>query len=53
MTVAAITESVYDGLDPALLAAAGENARAHLEKLSVERPLAASANGGVCSLNSE
>ena len=32
-TVPAITESIYDGLDPALMLAAGENVRAHLEKL--------------------
>jgi glyoxylase-like metal-dependent hydrolase (beta-lactamase superfamily II) len=32
-TVPAITESIYDGLDPALMPAAGENVRAHLEKL--------------------
>jgi glyoxylase-like metal-dependent hydrolase (beta-lactamase superfamily II) len=36
-TIAAITESVYDGLDPAFLAAATENVRAHLEKLKAER----------------
>ena len=35
-TVAAITESVYDGLDLAFLAAATENVRAHLEKLKTE-----------------
>ena len=35
-TVAAIAESVYDGLDPALLAPATENVRAHLEKLKAE-----------------
>jgi glyoxylase-like metal-dependent hydrolase (beta-lactamase superfamily II) len=32
-TVQAIAESIYDGLDPALLPAARENVRAHLEKL--------------------
>lgn len=32
-TVSAIAESIYDGLEPALLAAARENVRAHLEKL--------------------
>jgi glyoxylase-like metal-dependent hydrolase (beta-lactamase superfamily II) len=32
-TVPAITESIYDGLDPVLMAAAGKNVRAHLEKL--------------------
>src|SRR5438045_3465545 len=31
-TVQAIAESIYDGLDPALMAAACENVRAHLEK---------------------
>jgi glyoxylase-like metal-dependent hydrolase (beta-lactamase superfamily II) len=32
-TVPAIAESIYDGLDPALVPAARENVRAHLEKL--------------------
>lgn len=32
-TITAIAESIYDGLDPALLPAARENVRAHLEKL--------------------
>ena len=32
-TVEAIAESIYDGLDPALLPAARENVRAHLAKL--------------------
>ena len=32
-TVQAIAESIYDGLDPALMPAARENVRAHLEKL--------------------
>lgn len=36
-TVQAIAESIYDGLDPALMAAARENVRAHLEKLKAER----------------
>lgn len=36
-TVQAITESIYDGLDPALMPAAQENVRAHLEKLKTER----------------
>lgn len=36
-TVQAIAESIYDGLDPALMAAARENVRAHLEKLEAER----------------
>ena len=35
-TVQAIAESIYDGLDPALMAAACENVRAHLEKLEAE-----------------
>ena len=32
-TVQAIAESIYDGLAPALVPAAQENVRAHLEKL--------------------
>jgi glyoxylase-like metal-dependent hydrolase (beta-lactamase superfamily II) len=36
-TVQAIAESIYDGLDPALMPAAQENVRAHLEKLKSER----------------
>ena len=35
-TVQAIAESIYDGLAPALMAAARENVRAHLEKLKAE-----------------
>jgi glyoxylase-like metal-dependent hydrolase (beta-lactamase superfamily II) len=35
-SVPAIAESIYDGLEPALLAAACENVRAHLEKLKAE-----------------
>lgn len=35
-TVHAITDSIYDGLDPALVPAARENVRAHLEKLAHE-----------------
>lgn len=35
-TVHAIAESIYDGLDPALVPAARENVRAHLEKLQRE-----------------
>jgi len=35
-TVQAIAESIYDGLDPALMAAARENVRAHLDKLVAE-----------------
>jgi glyoxylase-like metal-dependent hydrolase (beta-lactamase superfamily II) len=35
-TVEAIAESIYDGLAPALMPAAEENVRAHLEKLKAE-----------------
>jgi glyoxylase-like metal-dependent hydrolase (beta-lactamase superfamily II) len=35
-TVQTIAESIYDGLDPALMPAAHENVRAHLEKLEAE-----------------
>jgi glyoxylase-like metal-dependent hydrolase (beta-lactamase superfamily II) len=35
-TVQEIAESIYDGLDPALLPAAYENVRAHLEKLKAQ-----------------
>jgi hydroxyacylglutathione hydrolase len=35
-TVEAIAESIYDGLAPALMPAARENVRAHLEKLRVD-----------------
>jgi glyoxylase-like metal-dependent hydrolase (beta-lactamase superfamily II) len=35
-TVQAIAESIYDGLAPALVPAAQENVRAHLEKLKAE-----------------
>jgi glyoxylase-like metal-dependent hydrolase (beta-lactamase superfamily II) len=35
-TVQAIADSIYDGLDPALMPAARENVRAHLEKLKTE-----------------
>ena len=35
-TVEAIAESIYDGLDPALMPAARENVRAHLAKLEVD-----------------
>jgi glyoxylase-like metal-dependent hydrolase (beta-lactamase superfamily II) len=35
-TVQEIAESIYDGLDPALLPAARENVRAHLEKLKAQ-----------------
>lgn len=43
LTVEAIADSIYDGLTPALLPAARENVRAHLEKLRAEG--AAVANG--------
>jgi glyoxylase-like metal-dependent hydrolase (beta-lactamase superfamily II) len=36
-TVQAIAESIYDGLDPALMPAARENVRAHLEKLASDK----------------
>jgi hypothetical protein len=36
-TVEAIAESIYDGLEPRLMAAARENVRAHLEKLAADR----------------
>jgi glyoxylase-like metal-dependent hydrolase (beta-lactamase superfamily II) len=35
-SVQAIAESIYDGLAPALMPAAQENVRAHLEKLKAE-----------------
>ena len=35
-TVQTIAESIYDGLEPALMAAARETVRAHLEKLKAE-----------------
>ena len=35
-TVPQIAESIYDGLDPALLPAAHETVRAHLDKLRLE-----------------
>lgn len=35
-TVEAIADSIYHGLDPALMAAARQNVRAHLEKLKAE-----------------
>jgi glyoxylase-like metal-dependent hydrolase (beta-lactamase superfamily II) len=35
-TVQAIAEYIYDGLDPALMPAARENVRAHLEKLKTD-----------------
>jgi glyoxylase-like metal-dependent hydrolase (beta-lactamase superfamily II) len=39
-TVEAIAESIYHGLDPALMPAARENVRAHLEKLRAEGAVA-------------
>jgi len=36
-TLQAITDYIYDGLDPALIPAARENVQAHLEKLQSER----------------
>ena len=35
-TVQAIAEYIYDGLEPALMPAARENVRAHLDKLKAE-----------------
>jgi glyoxylase-like metal-dependent hydrolase (beta-lactamase superfamily II) len=35
-TVEAITESIYDGLEPRLIPAARENVRAHLDKLAAD-----------------
>jgi beta-lactamase-like protein len=35
-SVEAIADSIYDGLEPALLMAARENVRAHLDKLRAE-----------------
>jgi glyoxylase-like metal-dependent hydrolase (beta-lactamase superfamily II) len=37
LTVEAIAESIYDGLEPRLMAAARENVRAHLNKLAADR----------------
>lgn len=45
VTVEAIAETIYDGLDPALMAAARENVRAHLEHLQSEG-LAAEGDSG-------
>jgi hypothetical protein len=36
-SVQAIAESIYHGLSPALMPAAQENVRAHLEKLKAEQ----------------
>ena len=44
-TVQAIAESIYDGLDPALMPAARENGRAHLEKLKSDGIAAADESG--------
>ena len=43
-TVQAIAESIYDGLDPALMPAARENVRAHLDKLRVDGTAAEAAD---------
>lgn len=45
-TVHAITDSIYDGLDPALMPAARENVRAHLDKLEREGIVTAVDRGG-------
>ena len=44
-TVEAIAESIYDGLDPALMPAARENVRAHLAKLESDGVIAADEPG--------
>jgi glyoxylase-like metal-dependent hydrolase (beta-lactamase superfamily II) len=44
-TVEAIAESIYDGLDPALMPAAHENVRAHLEKLQADGVAATDGTG--------
>jgi glyoxylase-like metal-dependent hydrolase (beta-lactamase superfamily II) len=44
-TVPAIAESIYHGLDPALLPAARENVRAHLDKLKADGVAAADGTG--------
>jgi beta-lactamase-like protein len=44
-TVQAIAESIYDGLDPALMPAARENVRAHLEKLKADGVAATDESG--------
>jgi len=46
--VQAIAESIYDGLDPALLPAAHENVRAHLEKLEAEGVVSRQADRWTC-----
>ncbi len=45
-TVERITESIYHGLPASLVPAAGENVRAHLEKLRGEGRAASDENGG-------
>ena len=47
-SVQAIAESIYDGLDPALLPAAHENVRAHLEKLEGEGVVSRQADRWTC-----
>lgn len=44
-TIQAIADSIYDGLDPALMPAARENVRAHLEKLKAEHRAAEDDDG--------
>jgi len=47
-SVQAIAESIYDGLDPALLPAAHENVRAHLEKLEAQAVVSRQADRWTC-----
>ena len=47
-SVQAIAESIYDGLDPALLPAAHENVRAHLEKLEAQGVVSRQADRWTC-----
>jgi glyoxylase-like metal-dependent hydrolase (beta-lactamase superfamily II) len=47
-SVQAIAESIYDGLDPALLPAAYENVRAHLEKLEAQGVVSRQADRWTC-----
>ena len=47
-TVQEIAESIYDGLDPALLPAARENVRAHLEKLKAQGVVSRQADRWTC-----
>jgi hypothetical protein len=51
--MSAITESIYDGLDPALMAAAGENVRAHLEKLKADGLAVADGERGTSGATAE